>query len=216
MAAEEKVWTIVVAAGSGLRFGSAKQFERLGDRRVVDWAVGEARRHSLGVVTVVPRGAATGPGEVEGGATRSESVRRGLEEVPAEATIVVVHDAARPFASGTLFQRVIGAVVDGADGAVPGIAVTDTIKQVNASDVVVATPRRETLRAVQTPQAFRAGSLRRAHARGGEGSDDAMLVEAGGGEVRVVEGEHLNRKLTEADDLEWARAHVAASDKGEV
>ncbi|MEY5059050.1 MAG: 2-C-methyl-D-erythritol 4-phosphate cytidylyltransferase, partial [Actinomycetota bacterium] len=80
MAENEKVWTIVVAAGSGLRFGSAKQFERLGDRRVVDWAVDEARRHSLGVVTVVPAGNANGTNEVEGGATRSESVRRGLAE----------------------------------------------------------------------------------------------------------------------------------------
>jgi 2-C-methyl-D-erythritol 4-phosphate cytidylyltransferase len=216
MAGEEEVWTIVVAAGSGLRFGSAKQFERLGDRRVVDWAVDEARRHSLGVVTVVPSGNAKEPHEVEGGATRSESVRRGLAAVPEEATIILVHDAARPFASASVFHRVIGAVVDGADAAVPGIPVTDTIKQVNESDVVVGTPRRETLRAVQTPQAFRASSLRRAHAAGGEGTDDATLVENNGGEVRVVEGEHVNRKITAVDDLEWARAHVQAGDKAEA
>ncbi|NCW46421.1 MAG: hypothetical protein EBV77_13365 [Gemmatimonadaceae bacterium] len=98
----------------------------------------------------------------------------------------------------------------------PGIAVTDTIKQVNESDVVVSTPRRETLRAVQTPQAFRASSLRKAHAAGGEGTDDASLVEHAGGEVRVVEGEHVNRKITELDDLEWAQAHIAAMDKGEA
>ena len=115
-----------------------------------------------------------------------------------------------------VFQRVIGAVVDGADAAVPGIPVTDTIKQVNESDVVVSTPRRETLRAVQTPQAFRASSLRKAHAAGGEGTDDASLVEHVGGEVRVVEGEHVNRKITELDDLEWAQAHIAAMDKGEA
>lgn len=216
MPEKENVWTIVVAAGSGLRFGSAKQFERLGGKRVVDWAVEEAERHSMGVITVVPKGQATGPNQVEGGATRSESVRRGLAAVPAEATIVLVHDAARPFASDAVFQRVIGAVVDGADAAVPGIPVTDTIKQVNESDVVVSTPRRETLRAVQTPQAFRASSLRKAHAAGGEGTDDASLVEHAGGEVRVVEGEHVNRKITELDDLEWAQAHVAAMDKGEA
>ena len=216
MPEKENVWTIVVAAGSGLRFGSAKQFERLGGKRVVDWAVEEAERHSMGVITVVPKGQATGPNQVEGGATRSESVRRGLAAVPAEATIVLVHDAARPFASDAVFQRVIGAVVDGADAAVPGIPVTDTIKQVNESDVVVSTPRRETLRAVQTPQAFRASSLRKAHAAGGEGTDDASLVEHVGGEVRVVEGEHVNRKITELDDLEWAQAHVAAMDKGEA
>ena len=216
MPEKENVWTIVVAAGSGLRFGSAKQFERLGGKRVVDWAVEEAERHSMGVITVVPTGQATGPHQVEGGATRSESVRRGLAAVPAEATIVLVHDAARPFASDAVFQRVIGAVVDGADAAVPGIPVTDTIKQVNESDIVVSTPRRETLRAVQTPQAFRASSLRKAHAAGGEGTDDASLVEHVGGEVRVVEGEHVNRKITELDDLEWAQAHIAAMDKGEA
>jgi 2-C-methyl-D-erythritol 4-phosphate cytidylyltransferase len=216
MPEKENVWTIVVAAGSGLRFGSAKQFERLGGKRVVDWAVEEAERHSMGVITVVPKGQATGPNQVEGGATRSESVRRGLAAVPVEATIVLVHDAARPFASDAVFQRVIGAVVDGADAAVPGIPVTDTIKQVNESDVVVSTPRRETLRAVQTPQAFRASSLRKAHAAGGEGTDDASLVEHVGGEVRVVEGEHVNRKITELDDLEWAQAHIAAMDKGEA
>ena len=216
MPEKENVWTIVVAAGSGLRFGSAKQFERLGGKRVVDWAVEEAERHSMGVITVVPKGQATGPHQVEGGATRSESVRRGLAAVPAEATIVLVHDAARPFASDAVFQRVIGAVVDGADAAVPGIPVTDTIKQVNESDIVVSTPRRETLRAVQTPQAFRASSLRKAHAAGGEGTDDASLVEHVGGEVRVAEGEHVNRKITELDDLEWAQAHIAAMDKGEA
>jgi 2-C-methyl-D-erythritol 4-phosphate cytidylyltransferase len=216
MPENEKVWTIVVAAGSGLRFGSAKQFARLGDRRVVDWAVEEASRHSLGVVTVVPKGSVAGPHEVEGGATRSESVRRGLAAVPAEATIIVVHDAARPFASGEMFRRVIGAVVDGAAAAVPGIPVTDTIKQVNESDVVVSTPRRETLRAVQTPQAFRASALRRAHAAGGEGTDDAVLVEHMGLEVRVVEGDHVNRKITEVDDLEWAQAHAAALTNSEA
>ena len=215
MPEKEKVWTIVVAAGSGLRFGSAKQFARLGDRQVVDWAVDEAERHSMGVVVVVPKGSATGANQVEGGVTRSESVRRGLAAVPEEATIILVHDAARPFASPAIFRRVIGAVVDGADAAVPGIAVTDTIKQVNESDVVVSTPRRETLRAVQTPQAFRAEALRRAHAQGGEGTDDAILVEHMGGEVRVVEGEHVNRKITEVDDLEWAQAHAAAIAKSE-
>ncbi|MFM9043426.1 MAG: 2-C-methyl-D-erythritol 4-phosphate cytidylyltransferase, partial [bacterium] len=86
-------------------------------------------------MTVLPPGEATSPGQVEGGATRSESVRRGLAAVPEDATIICVHDAARPFASPATFQRVISAVVDGADAAVPGIAVTDTIKEVNASNV---------------------------------------------------------------------------------
>lgn len=210
----ETVWTIVVAAGSGLRFGSAKQFEPLGGKRVVDWAVEAAAEHSMGVIVVVPPGQANGPGQVEGGATRSESVRRGLAAVPEDATIVCVHDAARPFATAHVFQHVISAVVDGADAAVPGVPVTDTIKQVNESNVVVATPRRETLRAVQTPQAFRASSLRKAHAAGGEATDDATLVEQHGGEVVIVDGEAVNRKITTPEDLEWAQAHAEHMQSG--
>lgn len=216
MAENETVWTIVVAAGSGLRFGSAKQFETIGGKKIVDWAVDEASKHSMGVITVLPAGQATQAGQVEGGATRSESVRRGLAAVPAEATIVCVHDAARPFASPEVFRRVISAVVDGADAAVPGIAVVDTIKQINESNVVVDTPHRETLRAVQTPQAFRASSLRRAHERGGEGTDDAYLIEKIGGEVVVVDGELVNRKITTPEDLEWAVAHAHRQLNGEV
>jgi 2-C-methyl-D-erythritol 4-phosphate cytidylyltransferase len=212
----EIVWTIVVAAGSGLRFGSAKQFETIGGKKIVDWAVDEASKHSAGVVVVVPVGQVSGTGQVEGGNTRSESVRRGLAAVPDTATIICVHDAARPFASPTVFQRVISAVVDGADAAVPGVAVVDTIKQVNESNVVVATPRRETLRAVQTPQAFRAESLRRAHTAGGEGTDDATLIEKMNGEVVVVEGEIVNRKITTREDLEWAVAHAHHLLEGEV
>lgn len=205
-----------MAAGSGLRFGSAKQFEVIGGKKIVDWAVDEAEKHSAGVVVVLPAGQAVGEGQVEGGNTRSESVRRGLAAVPSEATIICVHDAARPFASPAVFQRVISAVVDGADAAVPGIPVVDTIKQVNESNVVVSTPRRETLRAVQTPQAFRAESLRHAHATGGESTDDAALIEKQNGEVVVVEGEVVNRKITTREDLEWAVAHAHHLLEGEV
>lgn len=212
----EIVWTIIVAAGSGLRFGSAKQFENLGNGRVVDWSVDEALQHSAGIVVVVPEGQIKQPFEVVGGQTRSESVRCGLVAVPPEATIICVHDAARPFASSVVYQRVIGAVVDGNDGAVPGIAVTDTIKEINSSDVVVATPQRATLRAIQTPQAFRASTLRRAHEKGGEGTDDAALVENIGGTVVVVQGDEMNRKITTRDDLDWARAHAHSQLFGEV
>lgn len=216
MAENETVWTIVVAAGSGLRFGSAKQFELLGGKKIVDWAVEEALKHSVGVITVLPEGQANGENQVEGGKTRSESVRRGLAAVPADATIVLVHDAARPFASPAVYQHVISAVVDGAAGAVPGIPVVDTIKQVNASNVVTSTLHRETLRAIQTPQAFRADALRKAHANGGEGTDDATLIEKIAGEVVVVDGEVVNRKITTREDLEWAVAHANHLLRGEV
>jgi 2-C-methyl-D-erythritol 4-phosphate cytidylyltransferase len=103
---------------------------------------------------------------------------------------------------------VIAAVAAGADAAVPGIPVADTIKVVEADGTVVATPDRSTLVAVQTPQAFRASVLRAAHAAGGDATDDAALIEQAGGTVVVVEGDHLNRKITLPDDLEWVRREM--------
>jgi 2-C-methyl-D-erythritol 4-phosphate cytidylyltransferase len=199
--ADEVVWTVVVAGGGGRRYGAAKQYEALGGARVLDLAVDAARRASDGVVVVVPAADVAIEGGVAGGASRSESVRNGLAAVPLEATIVCVHDAARPLASDELFAAVVAAVRAGADAAVPAVPVTDTIKVVDGSGAVVATPERASLVAVQTPQAFRASALRRAHAGGAEGTDDAALVEAAGGRVVTVPGEPWNAKITHPDDL---------------
>ena len=208
--ADENVWTIVVAAGASQRFGRPKQYETVGDHRIIDMSVATARQASDGVVVVVPADDVETECGVAGGSTRSESVRNGLARVPSEATIVCVHDAARPFASVDLYDAVIDAVAAGADCAVPGVAVIDTIKIVDADNRVVATPDRNALRAVQTPQAFRAGVLRAAHAALGDASDDAALVEANGGRVVVVDGSDENRKITYPADLEWARDQVGA------
>jgi 2-C-methyl-D-erythritol 4-phosphate cytidylyltransferase len=202
----EKIWTIVVAAGSGTRFGSPKQFALINERRVVDWAVETARIISDGVVVVLPADQAQLEGGVAGGATRSASVRCGLAAVPQDATIICVHDAARPFASEFLFDEVIDEVCAGADGAVPGLPVVDTIKFIDATNVVKSTPDRNQLVAVQTPQAFRASALRQAHQNNPEGTDDSTLVETLGGKVVVVMGDPLNRKITTPEDLNWARA----------
>ena len=202
----EKIWTIVVAAGSGTRFGSPKQFALINERRIVDWAVETSQISSDGVVVVLPADQAQREGGVAGGATRSASVRCGLAAVPQDATIICVHDAARPFASEYLFDEVIDAVCAGADGAVPGLPVVDTIKFIDAANVVKSTPDRNQLVAVQTPQAFRANALRRAHHNNPEGTDDSTLVETNGGKVVVVMGDPLNRKITTPEDLNWARA----------
>ncbi len=202
----EKIWTIVVAAGSGTRFGSPKQFALINERRIVDWAVETSRISSDGVVVVLPAEQAQRESGVAGGATRSASVRCGLAAVPHDATIICVHDAARPFASEYLFDEVIDAVCAGADGAVPGLPVVDTIKFIDAANVVKSTPDRNQLVAVQTPQAFRANALRRAHQNNPEGTDDSTLVETNGGKVVVVMGDPLNRKITTPEDLNWARA----------
>ena len=207
------VWAVVVAAGSGTRFGTQKQFEPLGDRRVLDWALDSARAVAAGVVAVVPEtdAARSEPAAdvvVAGGATRSASVRAGLAAVPDAADVIVVHDAARPLAPVALFEAVVAAVIGGADGAVPALPVTDTVKQVRG-DVVTATLERSSLVTVQTPQAFRAAALRDAHAAGGDETDDAALVERAGGRVVVVAGDAANTKLTTPHDLVLARAVVA-------
>jgi 2-C-methyl-D-erythritol 4-phosphate cytidylyltransferase len=137
---------------------------------------------------------------VKGGATRSESVRAGLEAVPSRAEIVVVHDAVRPLATAALFESVVEAVVSGADAAIPGLPVTDTLKRVS-DDLVVATLERSDVVSVQTPQAFKASILRKAHAGSEDATDDAALVESLGGTVRVVPGERSNLKLTDPVDL---------------
>jgi 2-C-methyl-D-erythritol 4-phosphate cytidylyltransferase len=212
----ELVWTIVVAGGTGQRFGAAKQYELLDERRVIDHSRATAAIASAGVVIVVPSSDVEREGGVAGGTTRSESVRAGLAEVPTEATIICVHDAARPLATLSLYERVIAAVSGGADAAIPAVEVTDTIKVIErAGDggidgaAVVSTPDRSTLVAVQTPQAFRSSALRAAHGQAGSATDDAALVEAFGGRVVVVAGERTNRKITEPDDLDWARRLIA-------
>jgi 2-C-methyl-D-erythritol 4-phosphate cytidylyltransferase len=199
------VWAIVVAAGSGARFGGAKQFEELEGRRVVDWSLAASRSVADGVVLVVPADhqadeAPVADAVVVGGATRSASVRAGLAEVPDDADVVVIHDAARPFARPALFEAVVAAVRAGADGAVPGVGLADTIKRV-VDGRVVATLDRDELVAVQTPQAFAAAALRRAHLSGGDATDDAALVEAAGGRVVVVPGDPANTKITLRTDL---------------
>jgi len=201
------VWAVVVAGGSGQRFGQLKQFALLAERPVVEWAVAACRPSSSGVVLVVPKGSAldTAHGAdvvVEGGVSRAESVRFGLAAVPDEAEVIIVHDAARPLASDALFRSVIAAVaVEGAGGAIPGVPVSDTIKVVDGTSTVTATLDRAALVAVQTPQAFGAALLRRAHAAGGEATDDAALVEALGATVRVVPGDPRNLKITTPADL---------------
>jgi 2-C-methyl-D-erythritol 4-phosphate cytidylyltransferase len=214
-----EVWAIVVAGGSGRRFGDAvpKQFLDLGGRRLIDWAVAAADAACDGVVAVVPAAhldatSVLGAAAVAGGATRSASVRAGLAAVPEVAEIVVVHDAARPLAGPELFERVAAAVRAGADGAVPGLPVPDTVKRVDARGgeaIVVETLDRSALRAIQTPQAFAAAVLRRAHAGGGEATDDAALVEALGATVVVVDGDPANLKITGPDDLARAEALLA-------
>ena len=196
------MWGIVAAAGSGSRFGGRKQETSLGGRPLWEWA-----REALlagGAAQVVVVGA--GDGE-PGGPQRRDSVAAGLAAVPAEVDLIAVHDAARPLASARLVKAVTEALHrERAQGAVPALPVTDTIKQVRGN-LVAATPVRDGLIVAQTPQVFQAGALREAHARySGPAADDAAMVEALGGRVVTVPGERAALKITFPEDLDAARA----------
>ena len=223
----ELVWAVVVAAGDGRRLGHErpKAFVKLGGRPLLAHAIElfEAHPRVERMVVVVPRdweepttllaeelAAGKVAAAVAGGRTRAESVAAGLAEVAGSATAILVHDAARPFAPAELVSRVLDALAD-ADGAVPAVPVADTVKRVEGGAVLETLDRSE-LRAVQTPQAFRAEVLRRAYA-GTAGdiataTDCAQLVERAGGRVVVVEGDAANAKITGPDDLVRAEARM--------
>jgi 2-C-methyl-D-erythritol 4-phosphate cytidylyltransferase len=218
------VWVVVVAAGGGERFGGRKQFAEIDGRPLVRWSVEAARSVADGIVLVLPpdiagTGEAEGTGSpdtygadvaVAGGSTRTGSVRAGLGAVPGGAEVIVVHDGARPLASADLFRSVVDAVTGGAVAAIPGLALTDTVKHVD-DGVVVSTLDRRGLVTVQTPQAFRAEALRKALESGDDATDDAGLVEAQGATVRVVNGDPRNLKVTTPDDLDMVRALIRSS-----
>lgn len=214
-----EVWCVVVAAGSGRRFGDAKQFAALGTERVVDRSVRIAAESCDGVVVVVPAAALHGPDGmvpladvvVGGGATRTESSRAGIAAVPGRAGVILVHDAARPLAGVEIFERVIGEVRSGAPAVVPVAEIADTIRDIDGSLV-----DRDLLRSVQTPQGFRAAVIRDAldDAAGAievEATDDAGAVQAAGYQVHMVAGDPGNRKITTPADLLFARAVIEGS-----
>jgi 2-C-methyl-D-erythritol 4-phosphate cytidylyltransferase len=221
------VWAVLVAAGRGERLGGErpKAFARLGDRPLLAESLERLERSEwLEAIVVVASagweepaillseelGAGKVRAAVAGGETRAESVRAGLAEVPDAASVVVVHDAARPLLGEDVIERVVTALGDGWDGAVPALPLADTVKRVDG-DRVVETPVRSNLYAVQTPQAFVAETLRAALAReSGSLSDCAGFVEAAGGRVRVVAGDPRLLKVTTQADLELVEILLGA------
>jgi 2-C-methyl-D-erythritol 4-phosphate cytidylyltransferase len=182
-----------------------KAFIPCAGRELWEWSAETMRAVCDRVVMAVPPGY-EGEDRVLGGATRSESVRHALHAEPG-ATVVVVHDAARPFASGDLFRACIAEIEAGWDAAIAAAPVTDTIKEADPDGRVRLTLQRRHLWAVQTPQAFEAGILRRALEGDVENAtDDAMLVEALGGRVRIVEAPASNFKITWPEDLARAES----------
>jgi 2-C-methyl-D-erythritol 4-phosphate cytidylyltransferase len=212
------VWAVLAAAGSGERFGAErpKAFVRLGEQPLLAESLArlDASDWIDAIVVAAPPGweepaillaEELGCGKVSacvtGGATRAESVRLGVAEVPADAAVVLVHDAARPLLDDAVVERVVSALGDGWDGAVPTLPIADTVKRVEG-DRIVETLQRDELRTVQTPQAFVAGVLRAALTAGSDWTDCAAAVEANGGRVRIVDGDPRLLKVTDAADLD--------------
>ena len=213
------VWAVLAAAGSGERLGldRPKAFANLRERPLLAVPLErlEASDWVEGIVVAVPPsweepaillaeelGAGKVVATVTGGATRAESVRAAVEEVPPDATIILVHDAARPLLDDGVIERVLQPLAEGWEGAVPVLPVADTVKRVRGQEVVETVDRAD-LVAAQTPQAFLADVLRTA--LGGdvaEATDCASLVEAANGRVAIVDGDPRLLKVTVPEDLE--------------
>lgn len=220
---------VVVAAGRGRRFGGdgpRKQYRDLGGSAVAERACRPfvAERRIGTVVLVLPSDDLADPPAwarelpvrlTAGGSTRVASVRRGLDALGEEPDAVLVHDGARPLVGRALVSRVLDAVREGP--VVPVLPIPDTVKEVDASGRIVATLDRSRLRRAQTPQGFPLAVLRRVHREaadsGAGATDDAGLCERAGVEVRTVEGDPANLKVTTPEDLERARRILAAREE---
>jgi 2-C-methyl-D-erythritol 4-phosphate cytidylyltransferase len=225
-AAGSGVWAVLVAAGRGERFGGdrPKAFANLAGRPLLaeslerleacDWVealvvVAPAEWEEPSILLAEELGVGKVHAVVTGGATRADSVRAGVAEVPEEAAALVVHDAARPLLRDEVVERVVTAIGEAWDGAVPALPLADTVKLAKG-EAVAATVDRSGLVAVQTPQAYLAGSLRRALAGGEDATDCAGLVEAAGGRVRLVEGDRRLVKVTTQADLDFVETLLGA------
>jgi 2-C-methyl-D-erythritol 4-phosphate cytidylyltransferase len=205
---------IVPAGGSGERLGAdrPKAFVVCAGRPLIEWSLDVLRSVCDRVVAAVPPGHESEPDLVAGGDSRSASVRNALAAAP-EATVAVVHDAARPLVTRELVERCIDALEPGIDGAIAAVPMTDTVKQVAPDGRVLRTLDRSQLWAVQTPQVFRADILRRALQRDAAAlaaaPDDAWLVDDVGGVITVVESFPENLKVTRESDLRIVEALLA-------
>jgi 2-C-methyl-D-erythritol 4-phosphate cytidylyltransferase len=217
------VWALLVAAGAGERLGEErpKAFVKLGElpllaeplRRLEesDWVDAivvavPADWEEPAILLAEELSASKVIAAVQGGATRAESVRAALAEVPEDALVVLVHDAARPLLTDDVLERVLAPLSEGWDGVVPGLPIVDTVKTVSGG-AVTGTLTREKLIAVQTPQAFIASKLREAYSGDVSAATDcASLVEARGGRVKWVEGDPRLLKVTTKADLEQIAA----------
>lgn len=196
-------WVILLAAGSGTRFGGRKQDELVGGKPLWRWSYDALMAAGPEGIVIVGDGLDTDIPTVTGGPRRQDSVAAGLAAIPESCQYVLVHDAARPAVSTELVTSVRERLKLGdVDGVIPALPVTDTIKRLEAG-LVVETLDRSSLVTVQTPQAFRADALRQAHAQIREDvTDDASMLEKAGMSVSTVAGDERNLKVTYPNDLD--------------
>jgi 2-C-methyl-D-erythritol 4-phosphate cytidylyltransferase len=213
---------IVAAAGSGLRLGAdlPKALVPLAGRPLVAWSVDALRTGGVAeIVVAVPAEqrdafATALPADVrlvDGGATRTASVRAGLDAATAGAGVVLVHDAARPLTPPDVVRRVLAALADGHPAVVPVLPVVDTTVIVDEQGAVIETVPRASLRRVQTPQGFDRATLAAAYALlapDADLTDDAAVVRAGGVPVVTVDGDERAAKVTVPHDLATAELQV--------
>ena len=221
-----KVALLIPAAGSGERFGAQipKALVQLNGRTLIEHAVLNLGPIATQIIVAAPAGFEDQfrkiLGEaitvVTGGATRSQSVKVALESVEADVEFILVHDAARPLATAELGQKIIDALATGEVAVIPALNVSDTIKEVDASNYVVSTPNRERLRAVQTPQGFARETLTKAHTQNIEATDDGALVEAMRGKVKLIAGEERALKITNPEDLASALKYLTPSQASDI
>jgi 2-C-methyl-D-erythritol 4-phosphate cytidylyltransferase len=210
------VSAIILAAGSGARFGRPKQFEMLDHMRLVDHVVATASAVAQAVVLVIPSGV-TWDGApvyavVPGGPTRSASVRAGLSVLPSDTHVVVIHDAAHPLASQRLFGAVIERVRGAAEAAVPVVSIAETVARSEGDRLVgIVSDQRATV-LVQTPQAIQAVVLREIYAGGVDARDEATLLVQTGRRVATVPGDPMNIHIALPEDLDMARALLQQAD----
>ena len=224
------VTAIIAAGGRGQRFGGErlKQLLSIGGRPILERSVTAFLEHPGvdEVIVALPQAlvddppeylrasaAPTGSGKplrlVAGGARRQDSVANAFRAASPATDVIVIHDAARPFASADLIARTIAAAAE-TGAALAAVSARDTVKRTAAS-LVIETLARETIYLAQTPQAFRRAVLRDALAQTGDATDEAMLAELAGHPVRIVEGEASNIKITTAEDLTMGEAIARAA-----